>query len=117
MRAALTEELHMTEAEFRDFISRSNWKFARTMAHSPHEYTLRERAADDDEFWAAVMFIREHGYTGEWGKGKARYRYFDVDGKQYWTMGNSYEVTKLINRADVGTPTSGKRVDEQTSLM
>jgi len=88
----------MDHEGFVDFIAARRWQFAKTMAAIPHEYTVaawypNQRAAFDE----AVMFIREHGYEGRFFS--KTYLYYDVDGLQYWTMGNPLPITKLINRA------------------
>lgn len=87
----------MTEDEFRAFVERSPWKFAKTMAHIPHEYTLREKHDDDQQFVDAVQFIRDHGYQQNFYS--KTFTYFDVGDKQYWTMGSPLDQTILINRA------------------
>ena len=87
----------MTEDEFREFVASSPWKFAQTMANIPHEYSLRKKHEDDQRFADAVQFIRESGYVQSfYGR---EYRYFDLGGHQYWTMGAPVEETILINRA------------------
>lgn len=87
----------MTHEVFAAFVATSRWKFAKTMAHIPHEYTLRKNAASDALFAEAVQFIRDHGYSGWFGR--TEYRYYDVDGWKYWTMGFPVPETILINRA------------------
>lgn len=88
----------MTEHEAREFIVASRWRFARTMPQNPHFYTLRKDAEDDDQFVSFVEFIRSHGYDEVFGK--TTYRYLDIDGWQYWTMGFVTDSTTLINRAE-----------------
>lgn len=90
----------MTEKQVRDFIGRSTWKFAKTMPEMPHFYTLRKDAERDEEFLGFAQFIRDFGYDASFGK--ARYRYADFDGWQYWTMGFVLDSTILINRAQTG---------------
>lgn len=88
----------MDDAGFREFIASRRWQFAKTMARIPHEYTVAAwYPSKRPEFDEAVMFIREHGYEQKFFS--KTYLYYDVDGLQYWTMGNSLEITKLINRA------------------
>jgi hypothetical protein len=91
------ETSKLTEAEIQQFIAQSKWTFAKTMAKTPHEYTLRRNSPNEPMFERFVMHIRQHGYRGIFGKTK--YSYFDVDGWQYWTMGYPVEQTTLINRA------------------
>jgi hypothetical protein len=94
--------------EIREFIRASKWIFAKTMRKTPHEYTLRKDAragGREETFERFVLHIRKHGYSGKFGK--TTYKYFDVDGWQYWTMGcplyvpppNEDRGTILINRA------------------
>ena len=87
----------MDDEGFREFINARRWQFAKTMAAIPHEYTVAAWYPDRTLFDEAVMFIREHGYEQRFYS--KTYLYYDVDGLQYWTMGNPLEVTKLINRA------------------
>jgi hypothetical protein len=89
----------MSDPEIRHFIAASRWKFAKSMPETPHEYTKRDEAPDEAAFERFVMHIRTAGYKGKFGK--TTYRYFDVDGWQYWTMGAPLDKTILINRAIV----------------
>ena len=83
----------------RKYISSVRWIFAKTYAKTaPHEYTLRkERPELDADFVSFVKLIRAEGYDSKfWDK---THRYLDIDGHQYWTMGDPVEDTILINRA------------------
>lgn len=82
---------------FREFIGSRRWQFAKTMAEIPHEYTVAAWYRDRVGFEAAVSFIRKHGYVQKFFR--RDYIYYDVDGFQYWTMGDSVEDTAIINRA------------------
>ena len=84
----------------RDFITASRWTFAKTMADIPHEYTLRRDASSDSNFIWFVNFVRSHGYDEKFYD--KHYRYLDIDGRQYWTMGFVVDSTILINRAETG---------------
>lgn len=84
----------------RSIIRKSFWKFAKTMPHIPHFYTLREKAELDEEFVFLVEFIRRYGYDEPWGR--RIHRYLDLDGWKYWTMGARVESTTVINRARLG---------------
>jgi hypothetical protein len=65
------------------------WRFAKTMAHNPHDYTLRKTWADDQAFQAAVRFIRAHGVTERYPcpKRGRKYTVLFLGGWKYWTMG------------------------------
>ena len=69
------------------------------MPQIPHCYTLREYSPSDDDFVAFVGIIRSHGYDERFFH--RTYRYLDLDGWQYWTMGDRLEATTLINRAQL----------------
>ncbi len=86
----------MTEDEFAAFVAAAPWRFAKTMPHIPHEYTLR-RQHDPAVFEAAVRFIREHGHRARWGR--HTHLYFNLNGKKYWTLGWPVEQTVVLNRA------------------
>ena len=83
--------------EILDFIHTAQWRFAKTMPQCPHEYVVREWWPDQEQvFERLVMLIREHGYDAQFA-GRT-YRYLDIDGWQYWTMGAPLEETTIINR-------------------
>lgn len=99
----------MTLDEMRNYVESVPWKFAKTMAETPHEYTLKKASPGREaQFEAVVMFIRTTGYKQKFGK--TIYLYADLDGRQYWTMGAPLDQTILINRAfinpDRPAPTS-----------
>jgi len=75
----------MTLEEIRALIRESEWKFAKTMAATPHEYTLRKKAPDEPRWERFVLYIRQEGYRVKYGR--TYYTYLDVDGWHYWTMG------------------------------
>jgi hypothetical protein len=93
--------------DFVELIRSVPWRFARTMPHMPHEYTLRKQARErglESEFESAVQLIREECYRQRYGS--KTYTYYDVEddegtGWQYWTMGAPYKRTILINRARI----------------
>ena len=92
------EEMSETErASLRTFIAARRWQFASTMPHNPHWYTVREwcpgQEADFEEF---VRLLRGYGHDELFG-GKL-YRYLDVEGFHYWTMGAPIPETTVINR-------------------
>jgi hypothetical protein len=98
-----TGEKHHLTPEL--FIAGSSWQFAKTMAHMPHEYTVRDldgmgrrsTCMDHETFEWFARFIRHRGYPGWFGKTK--YMYYDVDGFKYWTMGSPIAITTILNRA------------------
>lgn len=87
----------MEDAE--NYVAQNHWKFAKTLAHIPHEYTLKERSLDPAAFERFVLFIRANGYPKRFGK--KTFIYLNIGEHQYWTMGNPLHITKLINRASI----------------
>jgi hypothetical protein len=88
--------------DFRCFIGKRNWRYAKTMPQWPHEYTVRrfDDPLDDQAlFEAAVRLIRTQGESRIFVPTRKTSIYLDVDGRQYWTMGAPVEETIIINRA------------------
>src|SRR5262245_44065759 len=50
------------EARLAELLETAEWRFAKTMVHNPHWYTLRKTWARDEEFVWAVEQIRLRGY-------------------------------------------------------
>jgi len=90
---------NMTLQEFQDFILHHKWTFAKTMPKFPHSYVVRENCRNDEEFVNAVVFIRAHGMPRKFYR--KTYTYLDLDNFTYWTMGNSLDITKIINRSEI----------------
>lgn len=85
-------------------IDQASFRFARTMPHIPHWYSMREQWQNDDDFVDVILFIREHGVEEEWHKRK--FIYFYYGDFKYWTMGNPVcrvdkKKTYILNRAKV----------------
>jgi len=93
--AALGLPSAWTLDDARRFVAGARWVFAKTMPDAPHWYTLRAKG-DGRSFEAMVLFIRSYGYDGRYGG--AAYRYLDLGGWTYWTMGAPLAETMLINR-------------------
>ena len=93
--------------DFATFVRAVPWRFARTMLHMPHAYTLRKQARErglESEFESAVRLIRAEGYRRRYGSKSYTYHEVADDAGitwRYWTMGAPYERTILINRARI----------------
>jgi hypothetical protein len=81
------------------FIERVGWRFAATMPHIPHEYTVRGESTAGvppppvswhDWF---VDHVEEHGYRAKWGR--FWNTYLELDGWKYWV------IDPVINRERV----------------
>lgn len=88
----------MTFEQVSELLQAHPFRFAKTMPLIPHYYTLRKEWKDPMQFEAVVQAIRDLGYEGKFGN--AKYKYLDVDGWHYWTMGAPVGATILINRAE-----------------
>jgi hypothetical protein len=77
------------------FVESAPWRFAKTMPHIPHWYTVRGQTPDED-FEAFVNYIRKHGYRARWGRRVNTY--YELGEWKYWTMGAPVAETIIINR-------------------
>ena len=101
-----------TDNEFREFIEKTRWQYAKTMPDDPHEYTVRSWC-DDQEFENAVRFIQSKGKRQRWWSMVQAYYYIEsknVGELKYWTMGSAPEETTIINRAVDGTSSYEKAI-------
>ena len=82
--------------EMRAFIAKATWKYAKTMPKYPHEYTIKDWN-NGPEFEAALHYLLHYGER------RKEYRwervYLDVDGYDYWDMGDPLGVGQIINRS------------------
>ena len=58
----------LTEIEITSFIEGHARRFARTMAHIPHSYVVKEKCRSALEFERFVVHIRRHGYRQKFGR-------------------------------------------------
>jgi len=89
-----------TENDFRNFVSRFKWTFAKTYADkAPHEYIVLEKVGLEhkSDFISIARFIRKAGFKAYYFKRQGFYYILDDD--YYWTMDKNIEDTDLINRA------------------
>ena len=94
----------VTTDDPRDFIALVRWQFAKTMPQWPHEYSVRAWRPDlEREFFEFVVLIRRDGVVKPWPRDAATPRYhhtyLELDGWEYWTMGEPVPETAVINRA------------------
>ena len=93
------------------------WRFARTMAANPHEYTLR-KWSDEGTFERVVKFIWHRGYDRQ-GFGRT-WRSLDVGDSYLWVCtrpGPDVPAptadTELINRAPLSTGRREGRAEQE----
>ena len=100
-------------AEFRAFVERSRWRFAKTYVESyPHEYTL-DRWGATDALCGAVQCIERWGVVELfWG---AQRKYLHVDERKYWHMGDAASAMYTERWSDRGlTLADGHWLTRQT---
>jgi hypothetical protein len=87
----------ITFERFSELIDNATFTFAKSMPKIPHEYTVRMKWANQSDFWSVAKYIRDHGVEEKFFT--KTFVYFYYKGHKYWTMGNPYPITKIINRA------------------
>ena len=103
-REDLTTPLTLPEAS--SFIESVEWRFAKTMPHIPHWYTMSTwNPATVEQFRGFVLLIAQQGVVIPWPKPPAKPRsnahYLFIDGWKYWHLDADPMVTILVNRAAV----------------
>lgn len=94
--------LVLTDEQVGQALDAHVWTFARTMPQWPHFYTVREHWTSEIPWENVVQFIRERGFKGWFGKGKAPRRYWLWKGQLYWTCSldpKNLPKEGVINRA------------------
>jgi hypothetical protein len=77
----------------REELSRTPFTFAKTYAKTtPHEYVLQEKYPKLHAVIEAL--VKNYGYPERFFK--RVFRYYNIDDKKYWVMGN------ICNRTDIG---------------
>lgn len=72
-----------------------SWTFARTMAHIPHWYVVREKTVPAGDFDLLAGHIAQNGYKAIWtSPGGERYEntYLEIGEWKYW------RIDEIINR-------------------
>jgi hypothetical protein len=79
------------------FIDKCEWRFAKTMAHWPHWYVLREGHAREFDF--VDRLITKFGYEDTWGRRTDRF--LAVGEFKYWVLGNVLNRAEPISNVEV----------------
>lgn len=86
--------------KIKELLNARRWIWAKTYLSVPHEYIVRGKCGlSDDDFLYIVHAQRDLGVHEKWGKYNFPYLY--IDGYKYWTMGDTFENTIIINRQKV----------------
>jgi len=84
----------------KSLLNSEKWMWAKTMPGIPHEYIVRGKTKmSEDDFLMIVHAQRDLGKVEIWGNYSFPYLY--VDGYKYWTMGDTFENTIILNRQKV----------------
>ena len=88
----------MKEEQFLRYVDRVQWRFAKSVPNWPHFYIVEEELADQEDFRAARLFVRESGRDGTFYDLKVRY--FDAGGWTYWSspLAKPFEEQYMLNR-------------------
>jgi hypothetical protein len=85
-------------------IARLSFRFAKTLPHIPHEYTVRtpETEADYVALFEAILTQGVREWFEPPGRRRYRVRYLHPgDGWKYWAMTTALGASHVINRARV----------------
>lgn len=82
-----------------DLAESLQWRFASTMAETPHDYVVRGKGLSEADFEKAVRVIRTFGQPGKFYDMVGIYLTDEDSGHKWWTMGAPLAQTIIINRA------------------
>jgi hypothetical protein len=91
-----------------DFIARTDWKPARTVANFPHSYFVQPKD-DAEAFLAFVALVNREGEPRSFGK--TRYRYLEIAEHVYWVSRSWYDRGALIVNRRHAADDQGARFD------
>lgn len=90
----------MTKEKLQEILEKCYWRYARTLAHIPHHYTLKRIWKNQVLFVEVIHAINEHSVTERFGK--YNYNYFYAGNFKYWHMGvESPPDVELINKSQI----------------
>ena len=77
----------------------ASYKYAKTMPHIPHYYTVGKTWDDFDEFIWTANYVAKNGILQKFFKNNTpRRRYYYLDGWRYWVMDKNPDDAAIINR-------------------
>lgn len=85
----------------------AEYKFAKTMPHIPHYYTVGKTWDDFKEFIWTANYVASNGILQKFFKNQMQpRRYFYLDGWRYWVMDKDPNDAAIINREreDIRSP-------------
>ena len=84
---------------FSELVERGNWTFAKTMKSIPHEYVVKGKTINEQDYACMHAYILKYGTDEKFGKRVFRYLY--IGGFKYWYMREKLDESICINRARV----------------
>ncbi len=91
----MEDSQRVTSENIESIFNACDWTFAKTMAATPHAYTLK-RKMNPRLFENVVVFMRENSVEEKFYN--TTFKYFYSGDYKYWTMGAPLKDTILINR-------------------
>jgi hypothetical protein len=95
-------------------IGRLSFRYAKTMPHIPHEYTVRSPETEED-YVALWNAIETDGVFERYKRRRGRYLY-PGDGRKYWHMGPLYQ-SRVINRMRIQDDIDRLREEGQLDVI
>jgi len=89
----------MTKEELQEQLEKCFWKYARTLSHNPHHYTLRETWKTSELFSEAVTALKENCRPEKFYS--KTYMMCYLGNFKYWVMDDFVEDTVLINKKQI----------------
>jgi len=86
----------LTKEELQVLLEKCFWKYARTLGHNPHHYTLRDTWKNNQLFDDVVISLRAYSRPEKFYK--QTYQMCYLGNFKYWTMGSPLPETILINK-------------------
>jgi hypothetical protein len=72
------------------------FRFARTMPHIQHEYTVR--SPETEELYVALFNAIMADGVYEYYKGRRKKYLYPGDGRKYWAMTTNIHASRVLNR-------------------
>lgn len=95
-------EKDWTQEDFRDWINRTTWTFAKTYAEkAPHEYAVLGKPNTElSDLYKATMFILRNGFVQMFYQ--TPFMSYEIDDRRYWTY-MSYDLVNRTLEGDLKT--------------
>jgi hypothetical protein len=75
------------------------FRFAKTMPHIPHEYTVR--SPETEEAYVTLFNAIMTDGVYEYYKGRRKKYLYPGDGRKYWAMTTNIHASRVLNRMEI----------------